>query len=215
MTKKTRPTFSFEDPKVQEIVETFVSQKSRRFKFVGIDEQEIAQIIRIKVWEILPRFDPDKGKSLEAFLSVSIDHKLLNVKRDNLARFIPPCKRNNCPLYDSINKSCAIGYENCAPFQNYKARMKQKVSVRSPVSYHALGWGDGINEESVEDTTVNKDEFIDRVSAIVLRKGGLELFKAYKMMLEGSKNEVSPKMRKRVRVTVKDIVDNLKSKDSN
>ena len=208
--KNKKRSLSFEDPEIRKIIERLVDQRKDRCAFVGTSADDIAQEIRVKAWQALEDFDEAKGQSLEAFLSVCISNKLRNLKRDNYVRFIPPCTRNKCPLFDKERKDCLIGYEPCVPYNLYIKRMQEKMMVRSPVSYESIEWGIGTSEaeakERVEPATELEDVIGERV-----KKHGTKLYRAYKLMAQGNKNDVDPKMRKRVRIVVQDILDSMKS----
>lgn len=206
----------FIDEKVQKIIETIVGQKKAKYAFVGTDEDDIAQEIRIKAWEILPKYDPSKGQSLEAFLSVCIDNKLKNYKRDKFVKYIPPCVRNSCPLFDKVNKDCLLtslkdphSNNPCIPYANYMKRMQKKVMVKSPISYNTTEWGVGVPEPEIKDGIMLENE-LDRLISERLKRQGQDLFEAYKLMLANCKAEVSTSMRKKVRWEVEEIIKRLK-----
>ncbi len=207
---KKKKSLSFEDPEIRKIIERLVDQRKDRCAFVGTSADDIAQEIRIKAWQVLKDFDELKGQSLEAFLSVCINNKLRNLKRDNYVRFIPPCTRNKCPLFDKSKKDCLIGYDPCIPYNLYIKRMQEKMMVRSPISYESIEWGIGTQEKEAKEIAEPSTE-LEQVIGEKIKKHGIKIYRAYILMAQGNKNDVDPKTRKKVRTVVQDILDSMKS----
>jgi hypothetical protein len=129
------------------LVETIVSIKKGKYRFPGVDPEDIAQDIRIICWEALSRFDPAKmGKSVFHFVARCVDNRLYNQFRGIYLDNNPPCLR--CPEWDKENKTCKIEEIGCDRIVQYRDRMSRRRAIAAPSSYSSLDDG---AEGSVED----------------------------------------------------------------
>lgn len=212
---------NFNDPEVQVVVERIVKQKKVKYSFLGVTPDDIAQIIRIKSWKKLEEFDPSRGRSLEAFLGVCVDNDLKNYKRDNYVRYVPPCSRNNCPLFDRGLRTCLLpenygrdpmDYQGCVPYDIYMKRIKEKLIVKSPVPLDVMEWGLG-KEPSIEDKIDNDYE---ETVAKQVKVYGPKIYVAYKAMIANNVPQtdmiqpiIDAKLKKRVREVVEEVLHEM------
>ena len=135
---------AYED--AQDLVETIVSIKKVKYKYPGVDQDDLAQDIRIMCWDALEnKYDPSKvGKSVFHFVARVVDNGLYNKFRGVYLDNNPPCIR--CSDYDKATKTCMIDEVGCDRIVSYRDRMKRKRAIAAPLSYNAQLDSDGEND---------------------------------------------------------------------
>jgi len=121
---------------IEDIVETIVNMKKRKYNFPGTDPEDLAQDIRLICWESLKKFDSAKlGKSVFHFVARCTDNALYNKFRGVFLDNNPPCLR--CPDYIKETKGCKIDEVGCDRIVSYRDRMARKRAIAAPLSYNA------------------------------------------------------------------------------
>ncbi len=190
------------------LVETIVSIKKGKYRFPGVDPEDIAQDIRIICWEALSRFDPAKmGKSVFHFVARCVDNRLYNQFRGVYLDNNPPCLR--CPEWDKENKTCKIEEIGCDRIMQYRDRMARRRAIAAPTSYSVLdGEGDALTEDvnvpnsltvgSLTGVTDMSDQF-----RLAVRE---DLRPYYDKMVNGQAHEVPSTIVKTIQVQIRTMM---------
>lgn len=187
------------------LVETIVSLKKGKYRFPGVDPEDIAQDIRVICWEALSRFDPLKvGKSVFHYVAKCVDNRLYNQFRGIYLDNNPPCLR--CPEWDKSTKTCKINEEGCDRIVQYRERMARRRAIAAPNSYSSLDAdGEAINENlaipdsltvgSVTGVSDLSDQFRSYISE--------ELRPYYDLMVNGKTEEVPVELVRLIQIQVR------------
>lgn len=84
---------------------------SPNYSFGYYDEDDMAQEGFIFAMEAMPRFDQSKNVSLQTFISRHVRNRFLNMLRNKLFRYTPPCLE--CEKFDVIKGVCVEHDSRC------------------------------------------------------------------------------------------------------
>ncbi len=118
---------------IEGVVEDLVRIKSRKFAKGFLAQDDIAQEIRIKCYNSIDNFDPQKGQSIKTFLNICTENHLRNLIRDRFAKFDPPCRKRGCFHYDPMGRPTEDSIK-CPEYLKYMEKYSRKCSVRMPCS---------------------------------------------------------------------------------
>ncbi len=174
-------------------IEVLVSRESRRSLIPGMDQDDLAQEIRLVCLRVLDRFDPTRiGPSPYSFLRRCVHNYLYNMKRGVWVPNNPPC--NRCSLWDKKNKICKVNEENCEDIKRYRRSMALKASIKRP--------------GSLEYDVTDKSESTSKadLEAAIKDKLPAHLKKSYELLISGRGREISHSHKKQIRRLVKDLI---------
>ena len=183
-------------------IENVVNALARNFRFGYFDTDDMKQQGRMYTLEGIPKYNPEVGP-LENFLRTHIRNRFINLKRNKLTRYQPPCV--DCPFYDpeckvSQNKCSEFkNKEDCQKYSNWQKRNIAKKSLAQPLDISNINDEREKNmrrEPKVYDFVTKKEllEIIDKELPISYRRD-------YRRMVEGVN---IPKQRKQK------LIDKLK-----
>ena len=156
-------------------IERVVKFLSSSFAFGYYDADDIAQEGRIFGLESLERYKPELG-SLDTFLKLHISNRLLNLRRDKLARLQVPCL--NCEFY---KKECTKYTDklDCSRWILWTTRNTTKRSLMEP-TYEDMGCMVQNRDKNISEIYCQSElvEIIDEHIPINMRKD-------FRRLLEG------------------------------
>ena len=85
------------EEQVLEAIENVVNSLARNFRFGYFDTEDMKQEGRVYAIEGITKYNPKVGP-LENFLRTHIRNRFINLRRNKLTRYQPPCV--DCPFYD-------------------------------------------------------------------------------------------------------------------
>lgn len=111
---------------IHEAMTIIIKQFAECFSFPGWEPEDIAQECWVIALEkVLPNYNPKH--SLQKYLFHCIKQKLLNLKRNNFADVVPPCKRSH--------ENYLRGIDDYSPeYRKWVESNREKRKVRSPSS---------------------------------------------------------------------------------
>ena len=124
------------EEQVLAVIEIVVNSLARNFRFGYFDVDDMKQQGRMYALEGIPKYNPDIGP-LENFLRTHIRNRFINLRRNKLTRYQPPC--TDCPFYDPKQKirenKCAEfdDKDDCQKYFNWKKRNVAKRSLAQPL----------------------------------------------------------------------------------
>ena len=192
----------------QDLVETIVSMKKKKYSFPGVDPEDLAQDIRLMCWEALEKkFNEDKvGKSVFHFVAKVVDNGLYNKFRGIYLDNNPPCLR--CEHYIKATKSCAIDEVGCDRIVSYRERMARKRAIAAPLSYNA-----NLDSDENSDFTAHESLSVGSSTGVCDLDDSLrssldeDLLPYYDLMVRGQADDVPAHYRRMVQRQVKLIME--------
>jgi hypothetical protein len=124
--KPMRIPKGYTEQQIVNIITDIGNKIAPNFTFGYYDKDDIKQEIFIFGLEALKRFKPDKGE-LSSFLSKHIKNRLLNLKRDKVARH-----SNDIPCNDCESKTDDCDRDSCSIFYEWVRRNAIKRSLMQP-----------------------------------------------------------------------------------
>lgn len=126
-TKNMHVPEEFEKEEIIDIVNDILDYLAPNFTFGYFDDDDMKQEGFIFAMEALPRFNAGYGCSLKTFLSRHITNRFLNMVRNKLYRYTPPCfdckhyRDNNCKKYER--------QQYCSKWHRWNYRNESKKSL--------------------------------------------------------------------------------------
>lgn len=118
------------------IIDNISNRLAHKFRFGYHEIDDMKQQIFLEVLKpdqagknILEKFDPARGSSLDSILWIHIRNRLHNFKRDNFIRPEKPC--DNCPIKAYVNNECTA-FSNlleCDPYFTWFTKNQSKKSL--------------------------------------------------------------------------------------
>jgi DNA-directed RNA polymerase specialized sigma24 family protein len=150
-----------------------------KFGFYGVDD--IEQECFLFAIDALEKYD-GRGP-LENFLRVHIKNQLLNLHRNKLCRYEPPCV--NCPFFDKNKKKsdnqCTefVNKMDCKKWADWSNRNAAKTGIMNPTDIYEVDFDSLINDNEVDFNEI-KDE-LDKLIPSDLRADYLRLLDGVKI----------------------------------
>ena len=137
-------TPTYED--ISDMVEALVHTEGRRYPIPGMEQDDIAQEIRMECFRVLEFYDTSRiGPSPFKYLQTCVRNLLYNMRRGIWVPNNPPCAR--CPLWDRLNKRCMIDEVDCEKIVQYRRNMAIKADLRAPSSLEVDIFSEGGGSE--------------------------------------------------------------------
>ena len=192
---------------VENLVETIVSMKRKKYSFPGVDAEDLAQDIRLECWRVLRLHDPDKeGKSLFHFVARCVDNFLYNKFRGVYLDNNPPCLR--CADYIKETKTCRIDEVGCDRIVAYRERMARKRAIAAPLSYNAqLDSDNSVDFTHHESMSVGSTTGVIDLDDALRTKLDDSLVPYYDSMINGEMQAVPAHYRRLVQRQVRAIIE--------
>ncbi len=119
--------------RLAEINQAIASKKSLwdLYAISYIDYDDVAQQIRIHIYNKLHLYDPKKGSFLN-WASKIVQHKIKNIRRDNYGKVAPPCNRcpfNNGDNFCAFTKSGVRDF-SCKAYKKWSRLKKDAYSLK-------------------------------------------------------------------------------------
>jgi hypothetical protein len=189
---------------VEDTIEKIVVIKCARWKFPGHDSDDIAQEIRMICFKALQKYDPSKeNKGIFYFLAKSVDNGLYNMGRGIYFDNNPPCTR--CPDFNKETKECCGSQR----YVDYKKRMERRRAIDNPLIFSSVV-DNGDNDTGRESAGLEKME--SSLTGLVNLTDHIEahleedLVPHFHEMVSGQISLVPPRIRRKIRERVKDIL---------
>jgi hypothetical protein len=189
-------TPSYEDKDTRDIIEALVVIEGRKSIIPGMDQDDIAQEIRMECIRVLEFYDSSRiGPSPYKYLQTCIKNFIYNMKRGIWVPNNPPCTR--CPLWDRVNRRCTIDEVDCDKIIEYRASMARKADLKRPASLEI-----DICEESDANSIVDLD--------LSIRNSLPEnLILHYNRLIKGEK--VPARAKRNIRLIVTQIINDAEN----
>lgn len=179
-----------------DVVERLIRTEGRSFLFPGLDQDDIAQEIRVECVRVMNKFDASRiGPSPYQYLKQCVKNFLFNMRRGIYVPNNPPCIR--CPYWSKYNKICLIDEVGCQKIVDYRRNMSRRAAIHNP----------GTLDAEVLDHSVDAS-----LGAIVLDESIRDvlpncLVSDYIKMSDGFSSEVSAKNKRAIRSIVQELLD--------
>lgn len=180
---------------VSGIIESLVYTEIHRYPHNGIENEDLAQEIRMECIKALDKYDPTRiGPSPYKFLQTCVKNRLYNMQRGTYLPNNPPCVR--CEFWDKAQKVCKINEEGCDAIIKYRNNMATKAAIKHPA----------LIETDMID--VKRDETVECIilDESIRQKLPAHLIPDYNLMLNGLSAEVSDRNKKAIRTIVKKLL---------
>jgi hypothetical protein len=179
-----------------DVVERLIRTEGRSFLFPGLDQDDIAQEIRVECVRVMNKFDASRiGPSPYKYLKQCVKNFLFNMRRGIYVPNNPPCIR--CPYWSKYNKTCLIDEVGCQKIVDYRRNMSRRAAIHNP----------GTLDSEVLDYSVDAS-----LDAVVLDDSIRDvlpesLVSDYLKMSDGRGSEVSAKNKRAIRQIVQELLD--------
>lgn len=179
------------EAQVLAIIDKVVNQLARSFVFGHYDIDDIKQFGRLKAVELLTTGSYDPSRPLEAWIYTHVRNRYINLRRDKLTRYDPPC------LKCAAGTFCGDG--PCKKFRDWKGRNSAKASLQRPMDLNHVADEAGMHSESDVDTDATIHEslrLIDEHLPIGLRqtylqmRDGVSVPKCRRLQVEAAVTEI-------------------------
>lgn len=187
---------------ISEIVEYLVKVKSSNYTFDCFAIDDIGQEIRLICFKALSHFDVSKvaKEKWVNFFGRCIDNGLKNLKRDNYARFVPPCNGDCQLLHGDEYLNNELGTV-CKKWARFKRNLKRKLSIRNPVNI------DNVQEKDIECDSFESNMEAADLFLYLMNNLDDELKEKLILIVNGKKKMVSKQDRKKIDEALKGVLD--------
>lgn len=190
---------------LQPTIEKLVAMKMARWKFPGMEPDDIAQEVRILCFLALQKYDPLKeGKGVFYFLAKCVDNGLYNKGRGIYFDNNPPCVR--CPDYNRETKECCGSQRK----KDYDMRMARRRAIDNPVS---LNGSDGSKENEDTSSSFEFTTAVGSATGLVDLDAHIrdhlepQLVPHYEALASGDASTVPMSARRQVREAIKEMME--------
>lgn len=111
---------------VLRIIDKVVNQLAPSFRFGCWDLDDLKQFGRLKALELLEKGTYEVGRPLEAYIYTHCRNRYINLRRDELTRYDPPCEA--CAAGTFCN-----GDTPCEKFACWQQRNHAKANLQRPI----------------------------------------------------------------------------------
>lgn len=195
----TTPRLTYKD--IEPIVEYLVKVKAHKETFDCWDTEDIAQEIRIICLGALKKFNVERvttNKGIINYFGTCVDNRLRNLKRDRYIRFTPPFPK---ATVKEVEANPEDNPELFTKLARFRETIEHQKKIKNPVSIEAIG-----------HTKIEIDYFEEEILANDTRRYIIEniednLRPALIIILDGDKNKISTRVRRRIQESVKAILE--------
>lgn len=197
---QSQNNISYEE--ISDIIEKLVKIKSSNATFDCYAADDIGQEIRIICFKALNHFDVSKiaKEKWINFFGRCIDNGLKNLKRDNYARFVPPCKGDCEFLHGDEFLDNQLG-QVCKKWAKFRKNLKRKLSIRNPVNI------DNVSAKDIEWVGFEAGVEATDLFQYLLNNLDDELKEKLVLIVNGHKKMVSKQDRKKIDEALKGVLN--------
>lgn len=154
-----------------DVINQIIYKKQGQWNLYAIsymDYSDVAQIIRAHIYEKWDKWD--QSRPLEKWLTTVVSHQIINIKRNNLGKFISPC--SNCP-FDKGEDECGFSKsgKKTTECPEYKKWIKKKKSGHALKLASSIYHDDGSEVQNLEanSATYDLDNKVDKFHEVMLK----------------------------------------------